>query len=239
MLNTTPSSSDLSGEIGRVQGNESCNTWTESSIHSPTVSAKRLAVPGKATSEFQKGCSAFKAKKFLEAEDHLRRAVDLYQDYSAAWVVLGQVLDEQKKQDDAHVACWKAREVDPTYVAAYLCLADFAANDSDWNQVLDLANRALSIDPTGNPYAFYYAAAAGLHLKQVAQAEVYSQAALKLDEWHHMPQLHLLLAQVYDAMGNAQGAIAQLREFLRVAPNSKDAAAAKTLLADVEARPAK
>ena len=230
---------DASGDISRIMQNEACNTWTESGVRSPTVSAARLAVPAKAAGEYQKGCSAYKGKKFPEAEDHLRHAIDYYQDYSAAWVVLGQVLNSEEKRDDAHAACWKAREIDPGYVASYLCLADVAAVDKDWDQVSDLARQALGIDPTGNAYAYYYASDAALHLKQLTQADVYAQAAIKIDQWHRMPELHLLLAHVYDSEKNLVGEAEQLRQFLKAAPNSKDAPAAKTLLAQVEAQPAK
>jgi len=87
----------VSGDVGRMIDSESCNSWTESGVHSPTVSAKRLAVPNKATSEYQKACGAFKGKRFMDAEEHLRKAIEAYPDYPAAWVVLGQVLESENK----------------------------------------------------------------------------------------------------------------------------------------------
>lgn len=230
---------DLSGEVGRLVDSEACILWTESSVHSPTVSAKRLTIPGKAVSEYQKGCGAYKGKKFAEAEDHLRKAIDFYPDYAAAWVVLGQVLVTEKKNDDAKTACQKAAEVEPGYVAPYLCLAEFAANDSNWEDVAKFSMRALAIDPIGNPYSLYYAADAGLHQNQLVQAEMHAQAAVKIDEWHHIPELHLLLAQIYEIAGNVAGEAAQLKEFLKVAANPKDAAQARSTLALLETTPAK
>jgi tetratricopeptide (TPR) repeat protein len=230
---------ELSGEVGRLIDIEACNSWTESGVHSPTVSAKRLAIPGKAAGEYQKGCGAFRGKRWLEAEDHLRRAIDAYPDYAAAWVVLGQVLVSEKKSDDARGACSKAAAIDPGYVASYLCLAEFAANDSDWPEVAKISEQALAIDPIGNPYSLYYAAAAGFHQNQLTQAEMHAQAAVKLDEWHHLPELHLLLAQIYSAAGNVVGEATQLRQFLKVAANSKDAAQAKSMLTLLETTPAK
>jgi len=209
---------------------ESCNSWTESGVHSPTVSAKRLEIPAKAMGEYQKGCGAFKGKRPLEAEDHLRRAIDFYPDYAAAWVVLGQVLIQEKKSDEAKAACAKAEEVDPNYVASYLCLADFAAVSSDWPTVSELSQKALALDPIGNPYSLYFAADAGLHQHQLVQAEMHAQAAVKLDEWHHLPELHLVLAQIYQAAGNVVGETTQLKEFLKIASNSKDAPQAKIML---------
>lgn len=229
----------LQADTGKIIDSEWCNSWTESGVHSPTVSAKRLAVPGKATSEYQKACGAFKGKKLSDAEQHLRKAIDAYPDYSAAWVVLGQVLESEDKKDQAEAACSKAVDVDPGYVASYLCLSEFAANDSDWAKVAKLSGQALALDPIGNPYALYYAAAAGLHFNQLSQAEMHAQSAVKLDEWNHLPELHLLLAQIYRAAGNVVGETVQLREFLKLAGNSKDAPRARTLLAQVETQPAK
>jgi predicted Zn-dependent protease len=229
----------VSGETGRMVDSESCNSWTESGVHSPTVSAKRLAVPNKATSEYQKACGAFKGKKFPDAEEHLRKAIEFYPDYPAAWVVLGQVLESENKIDDARAACSKAEDLDPGYVASYLCLAEFAANDSDWTDLAKLSTQALALDPIGNPYALYYAADAGLHFNQLTQAEMHAQSAVKLDEWHHLPELHLLLAQIYEAAGNVVGEAVQLREFLKVAANSKDAPKARSILAKLDTPRAK
>jgi len=124
-------------------------------------------------------------------------------------------------------------------VASYLCLAEFAANDNDWTNLAKLSAQALALDPVSNPYALYYAADAGLHFNQLTQAEMHAQSAVKLDEWHHLPELHLLLAEIYEAAGNVVGEAVQLREFLKVASNSKDAPKAKSILAKLEAPPAK
>jgi tetratricopeptide (TPR) repeat protein len=229
----------VSGDAGRMIDAESCSSWTESGVHSPTVSAKRLAVPSNASSEYQKACGAFKGKRFPDAEEHLHKAIEFYPDYPAAWVVLGQVLESEKKADEAQEACSKARDLDPGYVASYLCLSEFAANDSDWTRLAKLSEQALALDPVGNPYALYFAADAGLHFNQLTQAEMHAQSAVKLDEWHHLPQLHLLLAQIYEAAGNTVGEVVQLREFLKMAGNSKDAPKARSILAQLDAPPAK
>src|SRR4029077_5668637 len=140
------------------------------------------------------------------------------------WVVLGQVLDEQHKRDDAREACSRAIKIDPTYVAPYLCLAQFSAKENDWKQVSSLAEHAMTIDPARNPYSLYYTADAAFHLNDLAKAETSALAAVALDPWHHLPQLHLLLAQIYAAKGDPRAEAEQLRNYLKVAPNSGDAA---------------
>ena len=209
---------------------ESCNSWTESSSHSPTVSVARLAVPGKASSEYQKGCGAFKDKKLSDAEEHERSAIRLYPGYAAAWVVLGQILDAENKRSDGRTACSQARSVDPNYVAPYLCLADFAATEDNWKEVSILSGSALSLDPTGNAYSFFYSADAEFHLGDLARAEKDAENSIKLDKWHHLPQVHLLLAQIYKAKKDLSGQASQLREYLKIAPNSADAVGVRIAL---------
>jgi len=220
-------------------GAESCNTWTEAGVFSPTVSATRLEIPGKASGEYQKGCGAFKDRKLQDAEKHLRKAIEMYSNYAAAWVVLGQVLDAQNKRDDARSACSHARDVDPHYMPPYLCLADFAASEQDWAQVAALSERAIVLQPVNNAYALYYTATAAFHLQNLHRAERLALDAVTLDTWHHLPQAHLLLAQIYQAGGDIRAQVAQLREYLKAAPSSPDSAAAKNTLAELESQPAK
>jgi predicted Zn-dependent protease len=59
---------------------------------SAPVSARQLEVPGNVRKEYQQACVALKDKKTADAEKHLRRAVQLYPKYPAAWVTLGQML---------------------------------------------------------------------------------------------------------------------------------------------------
>jgi tetratricopeptide (TPR) repeat protein len=216
---------------------ESCNSWTESSTHGPTVSVTRLAVPGKASSEYQKGCGALKDKKLSDAEEHERSAIRLYPSYAAAWVLLGQVLDAENKRDDGRMACSQARSVDPSYVAPYLCLANFAATEENWQEVSMLSGSALTLDPAGNAYSFYYAADAAFHLGDLTKAEKDAQNSITLDKWRHLAQAHLLLAEIYKAKADLIGQAAQLREYLKIAPNSPDSAGVKTTLAQLQAKP--
>jgi hypothetical protein len=218
---------------------ESCNTWTEAGFHSPTVSATRLMVPGKASGEYQKACGALKDKKLDAAEQHVRKALDVYPNYAAAWVLLGQILAREEKRVDARAACSQAMHVDASYVPPYICLADFAVRDGDWDQVSVLADRAQALDPVNDPFTFYFTASVELHFKQIHQAEANAEKALSLDLWHHMPELHYLMAQIDEAKGDLHDEAIHLREYLKQAPNSADSAMAKTSLAQIQAVPQK
>jgi tetratricopeptide (TPR) repeat protein len=224
-------------QSAQMNDTESCNSWTEAGIHSPTVSMARLSVPGKANNEYKKGCGALKDKRLQEAETHLRNAIAVYPNYVAAWVVLGQILDQENNRDDARKACAQAETIDPSYSPPYLCLADFAVADNDWKQVQEYASRALEVNPVHTADSLYFSAIAAFHLNRMAEAEAKGLEAVKLDLWHHMPELHLLLAHVYEAKGDIHAEAEQLKEYLKVASSSPSYTEAKTALAQLESHP--
>lgn len=213
---------------------EACNSWTESSVHSPVVSVARLRIPSKAMGEYQRACKELKDKRLAQAEDYARQAIQFYPDYAAAWVVLGQALDAEHKTDDARDACLRAQRVDAQYVAAYLCLSELAARKQDWPELTKLSDQALGLDPVNNYYALYYSATAAFHANRLADAETKALDAVKLDTWNQLPQLHLLLARISASKGDAREEAAQLHRYLKLAPNAPESAEARNLLAQVE-----
>jgi tetratricopeptide (TPR) repeat protein len=213
---------------------ESCLRWTVAKAKGPTISAATLKVPGKAKGEYRKACSDLKVGKLASAEDHLRKAVQEYPQYAAAWALLGQVLVTGSRIEEGRSACSEASGVDSSYVPAYLCLADAAAQLNEWHATLDLADRALTLDPVENVYGNFYSAMAQFHLGNLPAAERNALATIDADHLHRVPQTHLLLAQIYGAKHDLSGASVQLRAYLRAAPSSPDSAAVRKSLAELE-----
>jgi TolA-binding protein len=216
---------------------ESCMPWDLSAIRGATVSVSRLEVPSNARGDFDKGCSAFKKKKYDEAEGHVRSAIGKYPNYAAAWVMLGQVMATQAQLDKANDACSHAMTIDPTYVPPYLCMADVAARDTSWGQLLDLSNRALGLNPVGDGYAYYYQALAFYQLRKFPDALKSASHAVEIDQQHHQTDLYFLLAQIDDAQGDQNDAIAQLKKYLKLNPDKDNAAVAKEYLTKLQAAP--
>jgi tetratricopeptide (TPR) repeat protein len=219
-----------------VRADESCLLWTDEKAQRAVIGAATLMVPGKAKGEYRKGCSDLKDKKFASAEEHLRKAVEEYPKYAAAWALLGQVLAAGNRIEEARTACVQAAGADSSYVPAYLCLADIAAQRKEWQQTLDQANRALALDPLQNLYGNFYSALAQFHLSNLPAAERNALQTIDADRLHRIPQAHLLLAQIYGARDDWNGMSIQLRAYLKVAPSSPDAGAVRKSLADIEAQ---
>lgn len=203
-------------------------------VQSTTVEVGDLQIPAKAKKEYEDSCAALKNKKMADAENHLRKAVKQYPKYSAAWVMLGQVLETQQKANEAREACSQPVSTDPNYLPAYLCLADISAHLEHWDEVLKASTRALELDPTTDELGYTYNAAANLNLHNLPQAEKSALRASEIDKGNADPRIHFLLAQIYEAKGNRAEEAAQLKEYLKYTSDPADVAMVKSYLAELE-----
>src|SRR5271169_4850042 len=101
------------------QRNDTCLLPPLNLTRNTVIAPAQLRIPAKARREYQKACSALMKKKSSNAEQHLRKAVQEYPNYSAAWVTLGQVLADEHWTEDAKNACSQAATTDPIYVPAH------------------------------------------------------------------------------------------------------------------------
>ncbi len=204
-----------------------------SGIQIPAISVGSLQIAAKAKKDYAAACGALKDRQYDKAEEKLRKAVKQEPKYAAAWVTLGQLLAGRQKLDDAGSACSQAQSADPMYLPAHLCLADIAARSQQWEEVLNLSERALQIDPANDPLAYDYNAVANLKLHRLPQAEKSALKAIEIDRSNIDPRVHFVLAQIYEAEGDRAGEAAQLREYLKFA-SPGEAEVVKQYLSDLE-----
>ena len=231
--NTAPglASNNPSSSKPGVFTDENCLPWDVSEGRGATVSVTRLNVPSMARNEYQKACDSNNNNKFEDAELHVHRAIDKFQTYPAAWVMLGVILEEQHKRQEARDACDHAVTIDSKYLPAYLCQAEFSARNREWYRVLNVATLALGLNSAGDGYADYYRAAAFFHLKNLAEAKKVALQASEIDVNHNNGPLYFLLAQIYEAEGDKKEAEAQIRLFLKYHTGRQQEDAANQFLA--------
>ena len=217
---------------------ENCLPWDVSEGRDTAVSVTSLKVPSNARNEYEKACEANNKNKFGDAELHLRGAIDKFQTYPAAWVMLGIVLEEQNKGQEGRDACDHAVTIDSTYWPAYLCQAEISTRKREWEQVLNLANLALDLNSPGDGYAYYYRAAALFHTKNLVEAKKSALQASEMDVNHNNGPLYFLLAQIYAAEGDKMSAEAQLQLILKHPTDQRQEVAAKQFLARLESQAA-
>jgi tetratricopeptide (TPR) repeat protein len=225
---------NVPGEQKAVEVQDSCLLPPLTFVKSPVVAASALAVPSNAQKEYFEACKALKERKSESAEKHLRKAVQIYPKYSAAWVTLGQMLAAQNQTDESRNACAQASSVEPNYLPAYLCLADLAAREKAWSTVLQLSTQVLTLDANASALAYEYNAAANLRMNKLDEAEKSALRALEMDKNHSDSRVHFVLAQIYEAKGERSKEISELHEYLKSATNADDISALREYLAKLE-----
>jgi tetratricopeptide (TPR) repeat protein len=215
---------------------EKCFPWKSSEVRGTAVSATRLKVPSQARREYERACDASNKNKLEEAEQHARNAIDKFQDFSAAWVMLGVILEEQHKAQEARDACSHAATIDAAYLPAYLCGAEISARNQEWKEVLNFADLALGLKSEENAYPYYYRAKAYLHTSNLVEAKKSALQALEIDVNHNEPSLYFVLAQIYEREGDSANAIAQLQQFLKLHPDLIQEDMAKQFLVKLESQ---
>jgi tetratricopeptide (TPR) repeat protein len=222
-----------------VVEDESCLPWDLPDVRGATVSAIRLGVPAKARSQYEKACGAFKRKKLSEAEQHVRDAIQEYSNYLAAWVMLGQVLQDEQKMNEAHEACSQALNIDPTYLPPYLCLAELWDREKQWGELLSLSEKPAifsALNLAGDMYAYYYRGIALFHLRNHAEAQESVSQAIAIDTEHHHPEFYFLLAQIYGEQGDVVDATLQVGKFLKFSNSRKEKDAARQYLSELQSQ---
>jgi tetratricopeptide (TPR) repeat protein len=219
-----------------VVEDESCFSWDLAQVRGATVSAVRLGVPAKARSQYEKACDALKKNKLDEAEQHVRDAIQKYPKYPAAWVMLGQILQDEQKMDEAHEACSQPITVDPTYLPPYLCLAELLNLERKWDDLAAWSDRFLGMNLTGDMYANYYRGLALFHLHNLPEAQKYALKTIALDTEHHQAAFFFLLAQIYGEQGDVADASAQIEQFVKFSRSQQDKDAAKEYLSELQSQ---
>jgi tetratricopeptide (TPR) repeat protein len=219
-----------------VAEDESCLPWALPDVRGATVSAIRLGVPAKARSQYEKACSSFKKKKLPEAEQHARDAIQEYSKYPAAWVMLGEVLQDEQKMDEAHDACSKPLSVDPAYLPPYLCLAGILNRERNWSDLLTWSDRFTGMNPAADMYAYYYRGLSLFHLHSLPEAQKSIVHAIQNDSEHRQPGFNFLLAQIYGEQRDLVDATLQIQQFLKFSNSRQDKDSAKVYLAELQSQ---
>jgi tetratricopeptide (TPR) repeat protein len=214
---------------------ESCFMSPLTGVRPPIARVASLEVPGRARKDFQRACNEIGNKRLAKAEEHLRKALRADEKYSAAWVLLGQVLKAHQKPEDARNSCSQALRIDPNYLPADICLADLYAIEQKWNEMLQFANRAVALDPANEPHSYFYVAGAFFGLHRLTEAETSALKAVEVDKAKREPRAHFLLAQIYEIEHKPDAEASQLEEYLKSATDPQDVIMVKKYLADLAA----
>ncbi len=198
-----------------------------------TISATSAMAPDKARKAFEKGREDEKNSKWDAAQKNLERAVQLYPRYAAAWLELGRVQAQKNEAAAARESFNQALQADPKFVSPYEELARLAAHDQQWQEVADVTNKLVALNPL-LPRAWFLNAIADYYLQKWEAAEKSVRQGIKIDDEHRIPKMEYLLAMILLQKHDYPQAGEHMRDYLRLAPKAEDADLARKQLAEIE-----
>jgi len=218
-------------------------------IKGMTLSAAPYKAPKDARRAYEKGLEAQRKGRLADARQYFEKAVEIYPKHANAWFQLGVVLQNLAQKESARTAYTRATTIDSKFLPPYLSLASMAYEAEDWTQVLNLTNHVLDLDPLKyvnvsgyildlDPLdyaeAYFYNSAANYKLNKIEDAEKSGLKAERLDVRPRFPQLHLLLAEIFAGKNNYATAISEIKIYLELASNAKNADQVRERLATLE-----
>jgi tetratricopeptide (TPR) repeat protein len=199
-----------------------------------TVSANLLSVPKEARKSFERGQEAAKKQKYGDALKDYAKAVELYPKFSMAWCEKGILEAGHGSDEDAHKSFEEAVRADPKYVTPYLQLSMLEMSAHNWQALADVTAEALKLDSFSYPMEHFFNAIANFNVGNLGAAELEARQTEKLDTRHDFPKasqlLGVILAQRHDYLGAAD----ELRNYLKMAPNSPEAPEVRAQLEQVD-----
>lgn len=199
-----------------------------------TVSATTLAAPKNARKALQKGLELQKKNKLDEARASLQQAVELYPNYAEAWFELGRIQEAEGQPEPARKSFDESIRSDAKFVPPYIQISTLDFRAQRWQEVADVTDKAMRLDPITFPQAFFFNAVANYNLHHQDVAEQSARRAQKLDTRHQIPQTSQLLGIILADRRDYTAAAEQLRDYLKYAPQAKDASAVRAQVETLE-----
>jgi len=199
-----------------------------------TVSTVVLSIPDRAVKEYQEAQRCLSRRDTVCAIAHLRHSVEIAPRFAAAWNQLGTIEYQARRYGDAETNFREALNADGQAFEPLVNLGGVLLNLERPRDALSYNREAVARRPN-DALANSQLGLTYFDLNDLVQAEKYLKTAVRLDPAHFShPQL--VLSDIYVRRGDWPAAIAALREFLAVHPDSPQAAEIRKEIADLSQR---
>jgi tetratricopeptide (TPR) repeat protein len=199
-----------------------------------TVSATTALAPKDARKAYEKGLQAAAKKNPDEAQKDFETAVATYPKYAAAWFALGQIDEQRDHTEEARKAYDQSITADSKFVPPYERLSFIALSESKWQELADMTNRMLQLNPYDYPSAYYLSGVANLQLQHLDVAEKNAREAIRLDPLKKNARAYYVLGLILAQERQFTASADSLRTFLDADPQAKDAELVRKQLTQVE-----
>ena len=128
----------------------------------------------------------------------------------------------------------EAIKADPKFVPPYLSISILEMQAKRWQQLAEMTEKTVKLDPFGYPQAYFFNSVANFNLRNLEAAEKSALDAERLDTRHLYPKLSHLLGLIMADRKDWAGAASRFKEYLKMAPKAPDADQVRSQLAQVE-----
>jgi tetratricopeptide (TPR) repeat protein len=199
-----------------------------------TMSATSALAPKDAKKAYEKGLESVKKNKTDEAQKDFEKAVEVYPKYASAWFELGRLYEQRDHFDKAREAYNQSLAADSKYINPYERLYMFAVKDQKWQDVADITDKVLRMNPYDFPAAYYFNAVANLQLNKLDPAEKSAREAVKVDKKRENPRSNYILGIILAQKADYPGAADCLRAYLKDVPQGNESEKVRKQLAEIE-----
>ena len=202
----------------------------------PRISVAQLSIPEKARKEYSRGLELLNRKhEPAKSITHFQRALQRYPQFAAAALFLSIAQLQVHGWREAQSNLQRALQLDSHLTPAYLALGALFTEEGRYEQAQPLLSRALVLEPR-SAMIHYELGRACWGLRRWKEAEDHARTALNLQP--DLPEAHVLMGNILLREGQANTALSQFRDYLRLAPGGPMAAPAKQVIARIEQRSA-
>ncbi len=225
----------LADSKGRVNINISLPDAEPRFERGARISVRQLSIPKDAWREYDDAQKALGRREVPGAVAHLKQALALAPQFSAAWNHLGTIAYQTGHYVEAEADFRKGLEADPDAYAPLLNLGGVLVNLGKWDEALECNRRAVRMRPN-DALANSQLGMAYFYLGKLDSAEKYLTAAKQIDPGHFShPQM--LLAEIHLHRNESEAAAGELRDLLARHPDLPNASQIKEEITRLERVP--
>lgn len=210
---------------GQDQGSDASNTQTQK-----PAQPRRLTEAAKAA-EAEGTQFLFEKHDTKSAIESFKRCILLDAWYGHGYIMLGIAYIHAQRWDDALWAFQEASKLEPENVQAWLGIGSVMNEQKDYAGAQKALQHALDLKPA-SAEAHYEMGRTLLGLEKFPEAEFEARRAMILNKDYSSP--HVLMANIDLAESDADSAIGEFREALRLDPDGPDAPDIKHNIAVLE-----
>ena len=193
-----------------------------------SISTVELSVPQNAKQEFARAQDRLSRQDVEGSIQHLKKAVEIAPQFSAAWNNLGTIAYQSSQFDQAEKYFREALKQDPDAYYPLVNLGGTLLSLEKYEESLPINARAVRERPT-DPLAQSQLGQSYFFLGQLDTAESHLMKAKSLDP-SHFSHPQLILMKLYARRSQGKEALMEMEEFLRLHPDSHAASQIRALM---------